>query len=726
MQLRVPVSFAVDSVDDLVPCFDATAAEVFVTACHLVDGRRSDAEALLIDVFLVARNAAEAGATVVVDHEWIVATALRQVLGQDQNGAEGTLTARERAVIELHLVDGSDIEAVAATLGLTTDEVASSLARFDDAEAFSTSLVGDLLRRSELWLDDATRRRARAALRAGRRIGAVAPVPSAASRALGSDRRRSTVAAHASRAADAAVPADPPADPRPDEALRRPHRSLIVAAAAMIVALTALVVALVPTDGVDRDAAPVAAEVVPVPEPSGKPAAATSVVPNLAVDDPPLQPPDVDGRTGPDLRVQPADDPAGGTPLAAPGAVLGSTPSGFVANGSDEVVDPPAAGRFQVWAEPEATRSNGRWLALVTLRTAGSATTIVPDGLRESIDDAAAVMSFDQDGIPVLRVQPSGGGQFSITGGGFSRDELRQLAAGITLDGDVATFDPTLTGLRDGLLELVDTSSESGDLAPHVLAGVRRTATYVSADGDFIRLTTQATTPDDLRIGELVLAPSSDSLATSPNRTVQMGPLALSISSAPEGDAGGGRSSVRWHAGDETLTLSGSTGLYRLLGAVPDVRPASQQEWADLFGMDRVQLGTGTIGCDADTQVGRTTTADGSRWTVSMCAEPLAMQIAVGDAAVADVMADELIALDPLRPVIEYVSMTSTTVLVVVSDDRATGVAIAIAGTPTTTLPLVPLAGTGVSAAAMTFGEISPYTVALVDEVGDVVRVLTP
>ena len=40
-----------------------------------------------------------------------------------------------------------------------------------------------------------------------------------------------------------------------------------------------------------------------------------------------------------------------------------------------------------------------------------------------------------------------------------------------------------------------------------------------------------------------------------------------------------GRSSVRWHVGSDTVTMSGSTGLYRLLGAVTNIRPATAEEW---------------------------------------------------------------------------------------------------------------------------------------------------
>ena len=101
--------------------------------------------------------------------------------------------------------------------------------------------------------------------------------------------------------------------------------------------------------------------------------------------------------------------------------------------------------------------------------------------------------------------------------------------------------------------------------------------------------------------------------------------------------------------------MSGSTGLYRLLGAVTNIRPATAAEW-----------------------------------TVSLCPDPLIARFEVRIYSVAGIMGDVPIALDSLRPVREYVSMSSTSAGVAVTNPvGATGVVISVAGNAPITLPLV-------------------------------------
>ena len=75
-----------------------------------------------------------------------------------------------------------------------------------------------------------------------------------------------------------------------------------------------------------------------------------------------------------------------------------------------------------------------------------------------------------------------------------------------------------------------------------------------------------------------------------------------------------GRSSVRWHVGSDTVTMSSSTGLYRLHGAVTNIRPATAEEW-----------------------------------TVSLCPDPLIARFEVRIYSVAGIMGDVPIALDSLH-----------------------------------------------------------------------------
>ncbi|MEO6125921.1 MAG: hypothetical protein ABIR32_19650 [Ilumatobacteraceae bacterium] len=719
MTIGVPVRFVVVAPGDLVPCFDATASDVFATACHLVDGDRDDAETLLIDVYMALRDAVEGGESVDVDHEWIVATALRQVLGEQPDGTTKGLTARERAVIELHLIDGADIESVAQVLGLTPDEVLTSLARADgsiDDEAFSTALVDDLLRRSELWLDDTTRRRARAALRVGCRTGSTAPP------------------VHNTRRAEQPT-GDPVGRQPPDQpwhvvtARPRPRRRSIVFVSLVVLAVAAGAIAISPghrsksqsSSDVPSPASTEMSSGVSSPQSS----AATSTSISTASD------PSATTTTERDSASTPGINGGGRTPSLPAGFVLDRLPTGFEAAGSDETIDPPLVGRFQVWAEPDATRSSGRWLAISTMATAFTRTAIIAAGARETIGFSPAVITFDTDGIAVITVQPPDVGQFSITGGGFSPDELRQLAAGITLVRGEATFDPALDTLRADLPLIHDVAAEPGGMPAQVMDGPRRTTTFVETAGNgYIDLTTQLMTPDDLRISELVLPPSTDTLASSTlNRTVQMGPLELLVGSAPpSGLHTDGRSSVRWHVGSETITMAGNVGLYQLLGAVDAVRTATPDEWLTLLRMGRSDLATPSIGSDEGLiRIGRTTIDDNSHWTVAVLAKPLTIQFALRNYSVNGIMGELPLDVESLHPVHEFVSMSSTSVVVAITNpDAATGVRITVAGRSPTTLPLVPIADTGIFAAALTFRDISPYTVALVDDAGVVVQVLTP
>jgi hypothetical protein len=162
---------------------------------------------------------------------------------------------------------------------------------------------------------------------------------------------------------------------------------------------------------------------------------------------------------------------------------LSPPPHGFTQD-VDEEIDPddePTSGWGEVWAVPNASRLDGRWLS-VTLgdpgeerQLDGSTRSLVdlPDGRTATVDEFV-------DGVVSVYV-----GRLSIESGGFGRDELLALAASIAIEDDgpqVADDRPTFTDpiLLDGLSRIWSGRIRSTPLDDAIFARAVGVTGYVS------------------------------------------------------------------------------------------------------------------------------------------------------------------------------------------------------------------------------------------------------
>ncbi len=177
------VTYRVDDAAGLVNCFEHTAARVFTSVSHLTVGDRAASEQLLLDTYLALQLAAEHLHPHEVTVEWLLATAhqlyLRRAGDQPNVAAQhlqgdddwtrtrwgpsvdalGELTALERTALNLHNVEGFTQAETAKCVGLIEADTAPVLlaARQRLADSPDAEPLAEMFRRTEIWLDDASR-----------------------------------------------------------------------------------------------------------------------------------------------------------------------------------------------------------------------------------------------------------------------------------------------------------------------------------------------------------------------------------------------------------------------------------------------------------------------------------------------------------------------------------------------------------------------------------------
>lgn len=153
--MRGSQQWAVQSPDDVVTCMEATAAGVFAWLCVLVGAR--DAERLMPLVYVGL-----AGEDSVVEDD-LVAAAFRLAATRP----DPDLSIIDRALIELRSVRGRADADVGAIVGIDVVEVpaAAEAAERNARRVRPDTPFADIGREREVWLDDDTRERCRAAIR---------------------------------------------------------------------------------------------------------------------------------------------------------------------------------------------------------------------------------------------------------------------------------------------------------------------------------------------------------------------------------------------------------------------------------------------------------------------------------------------------------------------------------------------------------------------------------
>jgi len=394
------------------------------------------------------------------------------------------------------------------------------------------------LREYERWLDDTTRNRCRRAIRTRERPAALMSFEAASAPS------RTGVGPH--RDPDRAW--HPAAAPRPPAMVERsPRRLALGIAAGIVVLVPATLVALDPNDS-----------------PSPPSSLRRAVPPRVAT------PSDGGGEAS--------------VPGSAAGYVLGDPPISFRVTGAYETIaQPSTAGWFQLWAQPEATRTSGQWLAIATIDGPLSGRFTIEGGLAIEINGFSATESTSVDGVRQISVQRPGGGRFSVAAFGLDRDQLRSIATDISAQDGRFNYAAADDVLDRGLELLVSAPSPFGNLSSQPRAGRAKTSSYQTLDlSRHLSVSSRRSSPNDLLLAQFLLPASKDRLApAAPDRSMQLGNVTLIISA--ETDFGGKTThTIQWHDGVDTITLSGTADLSVLLAAIPSVQPATIAEWLEL------------------------------------------------------------------------------------------------------------------------------------------------
>jgi hypothetical protein len=229
-------------------------------------------------------------------------------------------------------------------------------------------------------------------------------------------------------------------------------------------------------------------------------------------------------------------------------------------------------------------------------------------------------------------------------------------------------------------------------------------------------------TEDDLFATTLLDDPSTDpaALAYAPAGSIDIAGRHIIVLAAFQGHI------LRWHAGNDTITVSGDLPLSELFELAAGVRLASEQEW-------QAQINASAIYSD-DTDSGLNTeepelieiTQRGSSsvpgFVVRMGTAldesgERQMEITSGNGTLSG------ITVDAASPVTVYVDIDATIIIAVFeSPGPRKKLRVSLPGRPSVIVPLVALGDEGAYGAAYAFSEIADFRVALVDTDGTLIQ----
>ncbi|MEO6122388.1 MAG: hypothetical protein ABIR32_01665 [Ilumatobacteraceae bacterium] len=661
------VQFPVASVDDVLRCFDATAAETFAWVCRLVDGDIDQAAAVLANVYVAARRAGGRAddPAVSVDVEWL-----------------------RRA--------GRDLATEALGAAVVDDRVA----RPDES------------REVERWLDDETRRRARSAITTDVSI----PIPATGSQPAGRGEPAAAVQWQVST-----VSTDSSTQPR-----RRGLAIALIVAAALITAVVWITGGNSDRDGDRATPSPASTD-------------STNSSPDAPTTTTPRRPPLV-AETAPPTTTIP-------TEMLNPGYVLDTVPDGVQISNAyqtaaatddadQQMLGSQLQARLELWAEPDATRTSGRWFAASLTQCYGRFTPpLVSDAALIAVGDRIGIARVATDGVIDVEVSPTGSAyDLTVRGFGFSAPDLALIADSVVAsagphncDPESATpldqlrFSTASSDLRSGLV--LSTANDAGWwLAPLSWSVDESSIAYASADtAEVIEVSTMPDSPDASSIFEFMLTHRADVDITPAGRAVEIGETNSIDATATEGT----QSYVRWNEGDEVIILSGTAPVDHLLTLVPIVRLATTTEWRIALDTSFAGDQSGTISTpDPSPQyslVGAALDSAGQTWTLLLSSEPdwLRLSLAGG------VSVEQPFGYDPERPATTFTTADAQLFVVALRDPGpATTVRISAAGVEIATIPLKPVRDSGIVAALALVPALPPYSIELLDAAGVVVRTL--
>lgn len=387
--------------------------------------------------------------------------------------------------------------------------------------------------------------------------------------------------------------------------------------------------------------------------------------------------------------------------------------SGFTVSSAASV---GGAGRpgdaFAIWMTEGATRTSGRWVAVDAVPVS---TELARDGTVIDVvrDDGTwpAVVTTSDDGVITLAVardRPEASA-FTLTGFGWTLDELRALAVGIevgTADDVIAVDDALLAdgGLLDGLAAVFagDADVRSGDPVP----GRQRAITWLDSlvTGSSATVVVSALATPAILVSDLLVRRPIDERSL---RRVDRGRLSAlaaagRVVSLFEVVAERGRIGASWFDGNgnEVAVLT-DAGVPELLDLVVALEPASAAQWADALATERTQM-TG----DANpAQIGGSI---GDGWLVQVSARSIWLNAVDGFFTDGWPPPEGRVAVRYVSPTAGYLVLTDATRG---NADGRIATAVAVRqGDRTQDVELLPLVG-GIRTVAVRIDPRAPYTV---------------
>jgi hypothetical protein len=712
--------FEVGDRDGVLRCFDATAGSVYAWICRLIGGE-SGAAALLAAVYLRLDDQRTLGGPASVDGLRLEATAFA-VAASTSDSAEAAPRVLEAAVADLAIRQHRDPSEIAAIVGVSLADLDRRIA--DVRSRYGTGAAGSSPIFDGGWLDDIARSTARRAIEDGH----VDPLRPPAPRAPAGTERR-----------------DPSTPAVSGGSGGRSRRTVVIALAAVA---TLLIGVSWWTSDSDHSSAP-----------DGTPLDLGSPASNATTTDATDPPSTVRVVTTSETTEPSTSVPYAGVPLRlSPGYTIqtpvGMEPTGLYESPADESAQDltEADAWLQLWAEPEASRVTGRWIAMSTRGTDDSIGYVRAGFTRVAGENFVGLRQVHPDGVIELELRITRVSRVigvNISSFGVPEADLERVAVSL-----VHFQPPTTVPSQQLLAAAFEPSPAVQDVmrgmellrsGPAWCCGVysapsppvaSRTLTFSAVDDPEQRQWLSVATSDGIMetgLDRFLVERSSDpSAPTNPTATTMVGDRVVHVSGSTwmDGNRLMTNNTAWWIERGRTISVSASMSLTDLLAVVATARLATSEEWLQLN--EQIALRP-TISyhdpfADDTINIGTVVLDDGSNWSLVVDGGAQHGQLTVnGGSLGGQNTSGAILPNDGRDGVVEYDSIDATGLIIVLHDvvDSPAQVRVTVPGRDPTVVPLVQIDGTNVWMGFDAFAQMPPYSIEQIDATGAVVRFLT-
>ena len=710
--------------------FEETAAHVFASLCHLTAGDHRLAEELLVRTFTRflppdAHNYESPGGS--LDLRSMIIAAHRCTFAHSAGNrapptsvpvpsttrsapvgttSMGALTSVERAVIDLQVgerMTGTEISLALRIAQVKVDQAGATALAQLESSMFGRP-IDDALTDCEVWFDDGMRSRCRAEIEA--EITTAWADGGLALQAEHPDR----VAAPSTR-----------------------KRALRVAGsfAAAVVAVVAIGVWLAPSaKSPDTHFADLAATT-------------TSVASTGVSKKDPSELPDP-ATTGPTTTSPQLAAVAGAENSSQNRYVLDPVPDGYVGAGArSDSAETPMSNWLEVWATDRATRTEGRWFAIMVDNDPAAAIPLMRDAVRTIVGGLLTLTAEDAGQVTRVIQRRSNGRIVRFESFGLAAADVRELvlATVIATDGSVV-YTPRFGAVADGLQVVAAGRTADSGFVTRIGAPLQNRSVYKTVDGTKeIDLVSARQVPNDLEVARL-LSPAPLSIdPTDARRLIAIsGGGALVGMIPPESDLAATNRAVptlfaQWHDGATTVTIQAAEPVDRLIQIARSALLASNDAWAAAMrGENLIPYPIRATGGPFQFQtIGTNVTTAGDTWKVGLvdldggavaAAEQQQARPAATTSAPGGVNTSVGLAPNHDAPLIEFASFDATVVVIVFATAPPAGASslrVTVSGRSPVDTPIVTVSAPAWSGAAFAFSEQGSFTAALVDAEGNLI-----